>query len=73
MGIAQFFLLAGRGFNEAKGSVFTWLSSLTTEVAWCGDPKVKRLKSLSRVRLFATPCAVARQPPLSMEFSRRES
>ena len=27
---------------------------------------------LSRVRLFATPWAVARQAPLSMEFSRQE-
>ena len=27
---------------------------------------------LSRVRLFATPWAVARQVPLSMEFSRQE-
>ena len=29
-------------------------------------------QSLSRVRLFATPWAVARQAPLSMEFSRQE-
>ena len=28
---------------------------------------------LSCVRLFATPCPVARQAPLSMEFSRQES
>ena len=27
---------------------------------------------LSRVRLFVTPCSVARQGPLSMEFSRQE-
>ena len=27
---------------------------------------------LSRVQLFATPWTVARQPPLSMEFSRQE-
>ena len=30
------------------------------------------MKSLSRVRLFATPWAVARQAPLSMRFSRQE-
>ena len=30
------------------------------------------MKSLSRVRLFATPWAVAHQAPLSMEFFRRE-
>ena len=29
-------------------------------------------KSLSRVRLFVTPWAVAHQAPLSMEFSRQE-
>ena len=28
--------------------------------------------SLSRVQLFATPWTVARQPPLSMAFSRQE-
>ena len=33
--------------------------------------KVK-LKSLSRVRLFATPWTVAHQAPLSMGFSRQE-
>ena len=31
-----------------------------------------KVKSLSRVRLFATPWTVARQAPLSMEFSRKE-
>ena len=30
------------------------------------------VKSLSRVRLFATPWTVARQAPLSMGFSRQE-
>ena len=30
------------------------------------------LKSLSRVRLFATPWTVAYQAPPSMEFSRQE-
>ena len=30
------------------------------------------VKSLSRVRLFATPWTVAYQAPLSMEFSRQE-
>ena len=35
--------------------------------------KVKvKVKSLSRVRLFATLWAVARQAPLSMGFSRQE-
>ena len=31
-----------------------------------------KLKSLSRVRLFATPWTVAYQAPPSMEFSRQE-
>ena len=32
----------------------------------------KKVKSLSRIRLFATPWTVAYQPPLSMGFSRQE-
>ena len=32
----------------------------------------KKVKSLSRVRLFVTPWTVAYQAPLSMEFSRQE-
>ena len=32
----------------------------------------KKVKSLSRVRLFATPWTVAYQAPLSMRFSRQE-
>ena len=32
-----------------------------------------KVKSLSHVRLFATPWAIAYQAPLSMEFSRQES
>ena len=32
----------------------------------------KKVKSLSRVQLFATPWTVARQAPLSMGFSRQE-
>ena len=38
-----------------------------------GLAKVKvKVKSLSRVRLFATPLTVAHQDHLSMEFSRQE-
>ena len=33
---------------------------------------MKRVKSLSRVRLFVTPWTVALQAPLSMGFSRQE-
>ena len=35
-------------------------------------PVYKKVKSLSSVRLFATPWTVAHQPPLSMGFSRQE-
>ena len=35
------------------------------------ERKVK-VKSLGRVRLFATPCTVAYQGPLPMGFSRQE-
>ena len=34
--------------------------------------KEVKVKSLSHVRLFATPWTVARQAPLSMRFSRQE-
>ena len=34
--------------------------------------KKKKLKSLSRVQLFATPCSVAHQAPPSLGFSRQE-
>ena len=34
--------------------------------------KEKKVKSLSRVRLFATPWTVAYQAPPSMEFSGQE-
>ena len=31
-----------------------------------------KVKSLSRVRLFATPCTIAHQAPPSMDFSRQD-
>ena len=38
-----------------------------------GDVKESEsVKSLNHVQFFVTPSAVARQAPLSMEFSRRE-
>ena len=38
-----------------------------------GFPKVKvKVKLLSHVRLFVTPCTVAYQNPPSMGFSRQE-
>ena len=38
----------------------------------CHESLKVKVKSLSRVRLFATPWTVAYQAPLSMEFSRQE-
>ena len=45
------------------------------QIAQLSERKKKRKKerSLSRVRLFATPWTVANQPPLPMEFSRQLS
>ena len=34
--------------------------------------KREKVKSLSCVRLFATPCTIAYQAPLSMGFSKQE-
>ena len=56
-----------------QGSVFIWLLSFTAEVVWYDELKMKCAQSLIRLRLFATPYTVARQAPLSMEFSRQES
>ena len=36
------------------------------------NERKKKVKSLSHVRLFATPWTVAHQAPPSMEFSRQE-
>ena len=51
------------------GSPALQADSLPTELQW--KPKVKA-KSLSLVRLFATPWTVAHQAPPSMGFSRQE-
>ena len=48
------------------------MSSTNISVSVFYNRKVK-VKSLSRVRLFATPWTVAHQTPLSMGFSRQES
>ena len=44
----------------------------TTNATWEAALKVKEVKLLSRVRLFATPLTVAYQVPPSMGFSRQE-
>ena len=40
--------------------------------SWSDDMKVKEVKLLSRVRLFATPWTAAHQAPPSLGFSRQE-
>ena len=44
----------------------SWVLATSFYAAW------SEMKSLSRVRLFATPCTVAHQAPLSMGFPRQE-
>ena len=44
--------------------------TLITSCSSCDSEVI--VKSLSRVRLFATPWTVARQAPPSIEFSRQE-
>ena len=46
--------------------------SCRAEVHTCCTIKEKKTKSLSHVRLFATPQTVAHQTPPSMGFSRQE-
>ena len=68
-----------------EASKVVWYSHLLKNFSVCCDPqsqellchqrsrkKEKKVKSLSHVRLFATPCTVARQAPLSVGFSRQE-
>ena len=58
----------GVRFNEefiASGVCVCVCVCVCESVCVCGH-------ALSRVRLFVTPCAVVRQAPLSMEFSRQE-
>ena len=43
-----------------------------TALLWQKVKKGSEVKSLSRVRLFATPWTVAHQAPPSMEFTRQE-
>ncbi|XP_060250247.1 ETS-related transcription factor Elf-1 isoform X2 [Ovis aries] len=47
-------------------------SSMPEETLNPSVPSIRKVKSLSRVRLFATPWTVACHAPSSMEFSRQE-
>ena len=54
------------GLDEAQAGI-----KIAGELSSTSDTQVK-VKSLSRVRLFATPWTVAYQAPPSMGFSRQE-
>ena len=54
-----------------KQAVAVYLKLLIAMLLLLRKVKVK-VKSLNRVRLFATPWTVAHQAPLSMGFSRQE-
>ena len=49
-----------------------WMPLFLTSHNWPNKVKSSQVKSLSHVRLFATPWTIAYQAPLSMGFSRRE-
>ena len=64
-----------------SNSVKLWATPcMVTQNGWvmlrssekCGPLEKVKVKSLSRVWLFATPCTVAYETPPSMEFSRQE-
>ena len=72
-----------KGRTESNDPIVSWVRfcsslspmpppSLSTGSVTLFSYTVKVKKSLSHVRLFATPWTVARQPPLSMGFSRQE-
>ena len=56
--------------NKWKDILWSWVRK-NNVVKISTFPKVE-VKSLSRVRLFATPWVVAYQAPVSMGFSRQE-
>ena len=62
-------LLGRKAMTNLDGMLKSRGITLLTET--CLKVKVK-VKSLSHVRLFATPWTVAYQAPLSMGFSRQE-
>ena len=62
---------SGRFPGEGNGTIFLKLIWLRSSCFWRSMP-VNMLSHFSRVWLFATLWTVARQAPLSMEFSRQE-
>ena len=64
--------LASRGdeFNLGPGIYKTKIRGARGKAADCSSFLTKKVKSLSRVQLFATSWAVAYQAPLSLGFPR---
>ena len=61
--------------SRKRGSGFVLLETELEDVKGCIWERMHacvRARHFSRVRLFGTPWTVARQPPLSMGFSRQE-
>ena len=58
---------------EESKSCFQKIASSVSPQPFFSEVLRERVKSLSRVQLFATPWTVACQAPLSMGFSRQES
>ena len=64
--VLAIYLLTIEKVDETKSWLFEKINKI-------GKPLKVKVKSLSRVRLFATPWTVAYQAPLSMGFSRQWS
>ena len=68
----KLYLIRGHeNFLQCLG--FTCFSIIYSEVIFVQDERYEICKSLSCVRLFETPWPIARQTPLSLEFSRQEN
>ena len=67
---------SGRSPGEGNGNAlqYSCLENLMDRGAWWATESMgsQRVKSLSRVQLFATPWTVAHQAPLTLGFSRQE-
>ena len=59
--------------RSSRPRVWTWVSCIGRQILYHSTTmKYLKVKSFSRVRLFATPWTVAYQAPQSVEFSRQE-
>ena len=70
LGLSQAMVETHRGLSIAPYAL--WCPHVAHCVFSLREVKWSEMKSLSRVRLFATPWTVAYQAPLSMGFSRQE-